>query len=145
MLEYVLTLIIGVIGGVSVGVQGLIAGAMSQRIGVISSSFIIHLGGMILSGLLLVWVGGEKIRNWHSLPWYMLGAGVFGVILYLTISLTLPRLGGTMMITLIIFGQLLAGILIDHYGWLGVAVRPIDVARIAGVVLILAGGYLIAR
>ncbi len=145
MLEIIVTVIVGVIGGLSVGVQGAIAGAMSERVGGTASSFIIHVSGAFLSGLLLFARGGEQIQNWRGLPWYMLGAGVFGVILYLTLSRTLPRLGATPALALIIIGQLLMGMLIDHFGWFGVAVRQIDGTRILAACLLLAGGYLIIR
>ncbi|MGD0611332.1 MAG: DMT family transporter [Anaerolineales bacterium] len=142
---YWLVILIGLIGGVAVGVQSVIAGDMGQRVGATASSFIIHMSGMILSGVLLVIRGGEKVQDWHTLPWYMLGAGIFGLILYQTINITLPRLGSTMMIALIIIGQLLTGIIIDHYGLLGVATRHIDLPRVIGVIALLIGGYLIAR
>jgi transporter family-2 protein len=142
---YWLVILIGLVGGLAVGIQSILAGAMGQKIGGTATSFIIHLGGMVFSGILLVLRGGEKIRDWRSLPWYMLGAGIFGLILYLTISVTLPRVGGTMMMTLIIIGQLSMGIVIDHFGLFGVAMHPIDLPRILGVVALLAGGYLIAR
>jgi transporter family-2 protein len=142
---YWLVILIGLVGGLAVGIQSILAGAMGQKIGGTATSFIIHLGGMVFSGILLVLRGGEKIRDWRSLPWYMLGAGIFGLILYLTISVTLPRVGGTMMMTLIIIGQLSMGIVIDHFGLFGVATHPIDLSRILGVVVLLAGGYLIAR
>lgn len=140
-----LVILIGLIGGAAVGIQSPIAGAMGRRIGGTASSFVIHLSGMVFSGLLLFGRGGENIRDWRTLPWYMLGAGVFGLILYQTINVTLPRLGSTMMVTLIIIGQLLVGVLIDHFGWLGVVPRPIDASRIFGVLALLVGGYLIAR
>jgi transporter family-2 protein len=140
-----LVILIGLIGGAAVGIQSQIAGAMGQRIGGTASSFIIHLSGMILSGLLLFVRGGEKVRDWHTLPWYMLGAGIFGLILYQTINVTLPRLGSTMMIALIIIGQLLAGTIIDHFGLFGVVTRHIDLPRLAGIGALLIGGYLIAR
>ena len=142
---YWLVILIGLVGGLAVGIQSILAGAMGQKIGGTATSFIIHLGGMVFSGILLVLRGGDKIRDWRSLPWYMLGAGIFGLILYLTISVTLPRVGGTMMMTLIIIGQLSMGIVIDHFGLFGVAMHPIDLPRILGVVALLAGGYLIAR
>ena len=145
MFEFALVVLIGLVGGAAVGVQSPIAGAMGQRVGGTASSFIVHLSGMLLSALLLYFRGGEKIRDWHSLPWYMLIAGIFGVILYQTISVTLPRLGGTTMITLIITGQLLTGILIDHFGWLGVPVHPVSAARVLGVAALLAGGFLISK
>jgi transporter family-2 protein len=75
----------------------------------------------------------------------MLGAGIFGLILYQTINITLPRLGSTMMIALIITGQLLTGIIIDHFGLLGVVTRHIDISRGLGIIALLIGGYLIAR
>ena len=80
---------------------------------------------MILSGVYLFMRGGEKIRDWHTLPWYMLGAGIFGLILYQAMNVTVPRLGGTMTIALIIVGQLLMGVAVDHFGLFGVAIRPV--------------------
>jgi bacterial/archaeal transporter family-2 protein len=140
-----LIILIGLIGGAAVGLQGPIAGAMGQRVGGIASSFIIHVSGTIFSGLFLFLRGGEKIKDWHTLPWYMLIAGIFGLILYLTINVTLPRLGSTMMVALIIVGQLVLGVIIDHFGLLGVVTRPIDLARAAGVVVLVLGAYLIAK
>jgi len=142
---YWLVILVGMIGGVAVGVQSNIAGAMGQRVGGTASSLIIHVSGMILSGIFLFVRGGERIREWHTLPWYMLGAGIFGLILYQTINITLPRLGGTMMIALIIFGQLVAGIVIDHFGLLGVVARQFDTTRGIGVLALLIGSYLIAK
>jgi transporter family-2 protein len=144
-MDYWAIILIGVVGGVAVGLQGPLAGAMGQRVGGAASSFIIHLGGLLASAALLGLRGGENIKEWRSLPWYMLGAGVLGLVLFLTINLTLPRLGSTMMIALIIMGQLLIGIIIDHFGLLGVAPRPIDLYRLAGVAALLLGGYLISR
>ena len=142
---YWLVILIGLLGGVAVGIQSPIAGAIGKRLGGTASSFIIHLSGAIFSGVLLVLEGGENIREWHKLPWYMLGAGIFGLILYQTINVTLPRLGSTLMIALIIVGQLVVGIVIDQFGLFGVATRHIDLARILGVIALLVGGYLIAR
>jgi transporter family-2 protein len=144
-MAYWIVILIGLIGGLAVGIQAPIAGAMGQKVGGTASSFIVHLSGAIFSGLLLLMRGGEGIQNWRTLPWYMLGSGFFGLVLYQTISVTLPRLGSTMMVTLIIIGQLLVGILIDQFGLLGVATRPIDVFRVLGVVALLIGGFLIAR
>lgn len=139
------TVVIGIIGGISVGLQGAIAGAMSQRVGGTSGSFIIHVSGAFLSGVLLLARGGEQIANWRTLPWYMLGAGAFGVILYITLAQTLPRLGATGALSLIIIGQLTTGILIDHFGLFGVPVRPVDGLRILAALLLFAGGYFILR
>ncbi len=140
-----LVVLIGLVGGVAIGIQSPIGGAMGQRVGATASSFIVHFSGMALSGLLLFVRGGERIRDWQSLPWYMLGAGVFGLILYQTISITFPRLGGTAALALIITGQLLIGLVIDHFGWFGVTVRQIEPTRLAGIAILLIGCYLLAK
>ncbi|HVP21771.1 MAG TPA: DMT family transporter [Anaerolineaceae bacterium] len=145
MLTNILVVLIGLVGGAAVGIQSPIAGSLGQRVGGIASSFIVHVSGAIFSGILLFIIGGEKIRNWQSLPWYMLGAGIFGLILYQSINITFPRLGGAMMVTLIIVGQLAVGMLVDHFGWLGAQVHPISLTRIAGFVVLVVGAYLISR
>lgn len=47
MLAYLLTILAGLAGGVAVGIQSPLAGAIGQRVGGTASSFIVHLSGMI--------------------------------------------------------------------------------------------------
>lgn len=76
----------------------------------------------------IAWVGG------------LLGA------FFVTAAVTLvPRLGVAMTFSLIIAGQMLVTIFIDHFGLLGVPVKEISLVRIAGIVLITAGVILIRR
>lgn len=145
MIETILVVAIGLIGGVAVGTQAPIAGAMGQRIGGASSSLIVHLGGAIASLLLLIGRRGEQIEGWRTLPWYMLGCGAFGLVLYLSLNHTIPRVGATAAIAMLIVGQLLAGIVIDHFGAFGLATRALDTGRIAALALLLAGAYLMVR
>ena len=145
MIETILVVAIGLIGGVAVGTQAPIAGAMGQRIGGASSSLIVHLGGVIASLLLLIARRGEQIEGWRTLPWYMLGCGAFGLVLYLSLNHTIPRVGATAAIAMLIVGQLLAGMVIDHFGAFGLATRALDPGRIAALVLLFAGAYLMVR
>ena len=46
---------------------------------------------------------------------------------------------------LIIVGQLLMGVAVDHFGLFGVAVRPIDLPRAIGVIILFVGSYLIVK
>jgi bacterial/archaeal transporter family-2 protein len=145
MFEFVLTILIGMLGGVAVGTQAAVAGQMSRRVGGAATSFIVHLSGTILSGVVLVARGGEHIKDWRKLPWYMLAAGGFGVLLYLTLSRTIPRLGATTALVLLLVGQLLTGMLLDHFGLFGLVTRTLDGRRIVAACLLLAGAYLVAR
>ena len=145
MIEMIVTIVVGVIGGIAVGTQAPIAGAMGQRVGGASSSLIVHLGGTVASLLLLIARGGEQIHQWRNLPWYMLYCGGLGLVLYLSISHTVPKLGAASAIILIIVGQLMAGLVIDHFGAFDTASRAFDPSRLLAVALLLAGAYLIVR
>lgn len=144
-MQWIYLVLIGLVGGAAVGLQSPISGMMGVRVGGYASSLIIHISGALLSGLILLLKGGEKIREWSGLPWYMLISGIFGVVLFQTLTYTVPKIGGTLAVTLVMIGQLLVGLLIDHYGWLGVEVHPISLVRVAGVLLLIGGGYLISR
>jgi transporter family-2 protein len=145
MLDKVLTFVVGLIGGIAVGLQSPIAGAMSQRIGGAASSLVVHVSGAIFSAILLLARNGENIGEWRGLPWYMLASGIFGLVLYLTLSHTLPRLGAGVALTLIIVGQLVMGLVIDQFGWFNTTARPIDLTRVVAVIFLLVGGYLMVR
>ena len=110
-----------------------------------ASIFVVHASGAILSGLLLLTQSGESNIDWHGLSWYMLISGGFGVVIYLTLNHTMPRLGATTALALLIIGELAMGIVIDHFGLFGVSIRHVDLVRLAGVALLIAGGYLIVR
>jgi transporter family-2 protein len=143
MLDNIINVLLGLAGGISVGIQSPIVSGMSRRIGSAASSLVVHLSGTLFSTILLVTRGGENVKDWHTLPWYMLASGGFGVLLAL--SHTLPRIGAAATTTLIIIGQLLIGLVIDHFGWFETEVRQVDGARILALVLLLIGGYLMVR
>lgn len=145
MLSTFITALIGLLGGIAVGIQGPLAAGMSGRIGTASASLVVHVGGMLLSGILLWARGGENIREIGSLPWYMLLSGLFGVLLYFTIAHTFPRLGAFTAVILIIVGQLIMGMIIDHFGWFGAQVRPVDGTRLLAAGLMLAASSLMVR
>lgn len=145
MLETLLIVGIGLAGGVAVGAQAPIAGSMGNRIGGAAGSLIVHVSGAAASLVLLLVRGGENINEWKHLPWYMLGSGVFGLVLYLSLSQTIPKLGATSAISLVVVGQLLIGMIIDHFGLFEVTARAIDAQRIVAAAILLVGAYLMLR
>ncbi|MEW6031077.1 MAG: DMT family transporter [Chloroflexota bacterium] len=141
-----LLVLIGLIGGIAVGLQSPLASLLTQRLGVFESVFIVHVGGALASLVPLLFLGGGKLSQWRTVvPWYALGAGVFGLVVIAAISYTIPRLGVAAAITTIVAGQLLAGTLIDHFGLLGAAQRSLDPARLLGLVVLSVGVWLTVK
>ena len=76
-------------------------------------------------------------------PWWIWTGGVFGAFLVAATVVLAPRLGAAAMIALIIAGQMLASLVLDHFGLIGYTVHPINLTRILGVVLVVGGVVLI--
>jgi transporter family-2 protein len=145
MQAIILVAIVGVIGGLAVGLQGPLTSMMSQRLGVMESVFVVHFGGAIAAALFLVVRGGGGLGQWRTLPWYVLGAGVLGLVVLSAISFTIPRLGVASTVTLVVVGQLVLSLFLDQFGLLGTEVRQIDAGRLLGVGVLLLGTWLIVR
>jgi transporter family-2 protein len=75
----------------------------------------------------------------------LLTAGVLGACLVFAIAWLIPQVGaGPVMITLLA-GQVLGGLLMSHFGWLGSPVEPITVTKIVGVAVMIGGVVLATR
>lgn len=73
----------------------------------------------------------------------LLTAGLMGACLVFAIAWLIPQVGaGPLMITLLA-GQILGGMLMSHFGWLGSPVQPVSLVNFVGA-LVMVGGVLLA-
>ena len=145
MLGMAFKLLVAFSGGVAAALQATLASLMGQRIGLMTSVLIIHIGGTLLAAALLLGQGGSNIAQWRTVPWYALGAGTLGVGILSAINYAIPRLGVGTTITLFVAAQLTVGAIVDHFGLFGTYVRPFDIARTLGVTSLLFGTWLMVR
>lgn len=88
------------------------------------------------------WPSVEKLCQ---APWWVWTGGALGAS-YLWLAIVLaPRLGATVLVGLIVAGQLVASLFLDHYGLLGFPHQPITPWRALGVVFLVLGVILIRR
>ncbi len=145
MESILLIILIGLAGGVAVGLQSPMASMITQRLGIFESVFIVHVGGAVIALIPLLVYSGGKLSQWRSVPWYALGAGIFGLVVIAAISYMIPRVGVAASITTVVAGQLLVGVILDHYGLLGASIRSLDVTRVVGLAVVLAGVWLTVK
>ena len=138
-------LFFGLIGGIAVGLQGPLASLMSQKIGTLESVFYIHLGGTLAALIPLLFYGGRNLSRWREVPWYALGAGALGLIVIAAMSYMVPRVGVAPAVVLIVAGQLLVSVVLDHYGLLGAHPRPFDLTRALGLLLVFLGVWVTVK
>ena len=71
--------------------------------------------------------------------------GILGAFFVAATVTLVPRLGVALTFSLIIAGQMLITLVIDHFGLLGVPVKEVNVFRLLGVTLITFGVILIRK
>lgn len=78
-------------------------------------------------------------------PWWMWTGGLLGAGFVLASVILTPRLGAATTIGLFLTGQVIASIIIDHFGLFRVAVQEATPLRLLGALLIVAGVVLVQR
>jgi len=103
-----------------------------------------------LVGTLLLFAMALVLRlPWPSLPvlaqapWWAWLGGLLGAILVFLAIVLAEELGAAVMVALIITGQMIVSLVLDHYGLVGYTRNPLNPARIIGSVLLLSGVFLI--
>lgn len=80
-----------------------------------------------------------------GLPWYAWIGGLYGAVFVVAATWAVPRLGVAMTITLMVAGQLIISVILDHFGAFGVPRSPINLTRLAGIALVIGGVVLVRK
>ena len=89
--------------------------------------------------------GVPPLAMLRQLTWWKWTGGVIGAVYVTTVILSVPRIGTANLVSLSVAGQLLAAVVLDHYGLLGMATHPANGWRLLGIGLILAGVWLVVK
>ena len=92
--------------------------------------------------LRLSWISGWRLGQ---APWWVWIGGILGANYVLMAIILAPRLGAATLIGLTVTGQMLASLVLDHFGLIGYPVHPASAGRIVGSALLLMGVILIQR
>jgi len=140
-----LSLIISLAAGLAAGLQGPLTTMVSQRLGTWEAVVIAHVGGTAAALLMLFFFGKGTIGEWRSVPWYALLCGVLGLVVLGGLTFSIPRIGTAGTMTLLVLGQLVLAVALDHFGLLGLEVRAINPSRVIGLLTMVLGTWLIMR
>ena len=140
-----LLIIVAVIGGISVALQAQMMGLLDKSIGTLEGVFVTYAGGGLLIALVLIIMRGGNLVAWQSVPWYAYSSGALGLVIVGAIGYSAPRLGLVATFTIIVSAQFIVAAVIDHFGVMGAATRPLDLSRMLGIALLLAGIWLTMR
>ena len=136
-----------------------VAGAMMPTQAAINNKLAVVVDSPILAAFISFFVGtigllvyvvasGTPLGNLVSAkeaPPFLWVGGLLGAFFVTATVVLVPRLGVAMTFSVIIAGQMLVTLVIDHFGLLGVPVKEVSLIRVAGILLITAGVVLIRK
>jgi transporter family-2 protein len=114
---------------------------------VAAAAFSFLSGAMVLGLVSAGWprMQGTVIDFGAPALWLFVVGGCLGGFYVTCVVVLVPKLGAAGLIAFVVAGQLLASLLIDRVGLLGVAVREPTPGRVAGAVLLIAGALMTRR
>lgn len=134
-------LLIALIAGVTMAVQGSLNSSLSEKIGLWESTWIVHLiATVIMTVILFVFRFGKgDFGQVTKVPWYIYLGGLLGVVITLTVVMSIPKLGVAVATTAIIVGQVGTACLIDQLGLFGLEQVDFTWTKAVGIILLAAG------
>ena len=142
-----LAMIAVVIGGAATALQAPTNAKMMGAVGSpVNAAFVSFAVGTAALGILaLVLQTRPDMAASRALPWYAWVGGLYGAIFVVAAAWGVPKLGVATTITLMVAGQLLLSLVLDHFGVMDVPKQPMNLGRVAGVALVLIGVLLVRR
>lgn len=139
-----LTVLAGCLMPVQPAINALVAQGINSAYLAALFSFVV--GTLALGAVCLVlrqpWPDTKMLT---ALPWWCWTAGTIGAFFVTMTIVAIPRLGAMAVMALLIAGQMIMSLVMDHYGWLGLPQHPISLVRVLGGVLLLVGVFLIRK
>jgi transporter family-2 protein len=133
--------------GVAIGIQSVLNSWSGKIAGPLSTGLLVNMaGGLVAMVIFFPLAFRQSGMQWNdlrsALP-YIIISGILGIGIITGIAYAFPRSGIASGSSAIIFGQMFIALLVDHQGWGGSERIPISIGRIAGLVLLMVGVWLL--
>jgi transporter family-2 protein len=144
-MDRIIALTAATLAGAVIATQAPTNGALGRSIGDLRAVVVnFAVGGIAIAVIALLVGGGLGGLGGDPVRWHYLG-GLAGAGFVTVAVLTIRPLGATLQTAAIIAGQLTMAAVVDHYGLLGVQVRPLTAAHAGGLGLLAAGVAILAK
>jgi transporter family-2 protein len=139
---------LALITGALIPIQAATNAAFSKSIGnPLTTGLMVFVIGLI--GMLLFILASRTALptpgQLAAAPGYSYLGGIIVATYVVMITILAPRIGVGTAIALIVTGQIICAVLIDHFGLFSVTPRSLDMTRLGGVLLMLGGIYLVMK
>lgn len=128
---------------VQVGMNATVRLALGSPVLAAVVNFVVGLTALLAVAI----VGGARWTpgSVTTVPAWAWFGGLLGAVYVASTTVLGPRLGAAALLALTLAGQMLAALIVDHYGVIGFPQSPMTPARLLGAALLVAGVLLIMR
>ena len=139
----VLALVAGFIVPLQAGINVRLRTALGDTSLAAMVSFLVGFVGLAAWCLARGW--GWPVGALSRGPWWMWTGGLLGAFFVAGTILAAAKLGAAGMLGWVVASQLVAGLLLDHYGAAGFVIREVSWMRVLGALLLILGAVLVER
>ncbi len=148
MLSWLFVLQVAIAGAlipVQSSVNAQLGRVVGHPLGAAMMNFIVGLAVLITMSAVLRAPFPTPARLSEAPFWMIVGGGVMGSFFVFTALFLTPKLGAATLVAGIMAGQIVGSLVIDHFGLFGLPQHEVNVGRIAGVLLLIAGVVLVRK
>jgi transporter family-2 protein len=146
MLKLALPILLAVGAGVSIVVQQILNANLRHALSSTAwSGFVSYFVGTICMALFALALRDPlpSASVAARVSWWAWSGGLFGAIFIAIAILLIPQIGAATFFALLVTGQMLCSLALDHFGLLGMHVHPASLVRLAGAAFLITGVVLI--
>jgi bacterial/archaeal transporter family-2 protein len=130
---------LAIAAGVAAAMQAAVNAALARFTG-LGCALVINTV-VVLLGTIGLWTAtGARVAFFPAgAPWTLYLGGLCGFVIIASLTFVFPKIGAAYAVALMVAGQCVAALLVDHFGFLGMPRAPVTVHRVIGVALVAAG------
>jgi bacterial/archaeal transporter family-2 protein len=138
-------LIMALVGG-CIALQAPINAGLGKHTGSFAAATIsFAVGTLLLAAIVLVSGKAGGLSDVAHVQWYYLLGGVLGAAYVFSALVLVSEIGAGPVAAATVTGQLTTSVVLDRIGFLGLEREPITAEKVIGILLLLAGTYLVVR
>ncbi len=142
---YILAICAGLALTAQAGVNSQLRTSLGNPVMAALISFMIGTFALMIYVLLFQRESIEVLTNLQSISWYKWTGGLIGALFITSVIIIAPKIGAANTAALIVAGQILFALFLDHFGLLGFIQHTFNMMRLAGAALLIAGVFMILR
>ena len=128
-----------IIAGAVMSIQGVMNTRLQEGVGLWEANAYVQ-GTAFLLSLAVMWLfGSGNLKGIAEMPKWTLLGGALGLVITVTVMLSIKGLNPTMAVSVILIAQLVTAALIEAFGWLGQEKTALGIRQLMGLGLMLGG------